>query len=301
MPGPRPRFGPRWPRSLKTRSLTPGWRLCSRTGFPSPIGPRWKSGCADPALPSGPRARLLFALAQVLDGRGDYDGAAECLREANALARELGSRPARVCSGRPRAVRRRPAPAFDRDFFARTGRRRARDAPAGVRLRPAAIGHDADRAGAGQPPAGPRRRRAAVWPGRLFEAIPGRRRRCRAPAGGSSRASTPTRFARLAEQHLERLAAIDGGRARGSWTRCPTTTCISACSPRMFPRAVFIHCRRDLRDVAVSCWMTDFRSIRWANDPDHIASRFREYRRLMDHWRDVLPVPIRRGRTTKRP
>ena len=34
----------------------------------------------------------------------------------------------------------------------------------------------------------------------------------------------------------------------------------------MFPRATFIHCRRDLRDMAVSCWMTDFRSIRWAND-----------------------------------
>jgi hypothetical protein len=60
----------------------------------------------------------------------------------------------------------------------------------------------------------------------------------------------------------------------------------------MFPHAVFIHSRRDLRDVAVSCWMTDFRSIRWANDPEHIASRFRQYRRLMDHWQEVLPLPI---------
>ncbi len=39
----------------------------------------------------------------------------------------------------------------------------------------------------------------------------------------------------------------------------------------LFPRATFIHCRRDLRDVAVSCWMTDFSSIRWANDLGHIA------------------------------
>jgi hypothetical protein len=60
----------------------------------------------------------------------------------------------------------------------------------------------------------------------------------------------------------------------------------------MFPNAVFVHCRRDLRDVAVSCWMTDFRSIRWANDPGHIAGRFRQYKRLMDHWRAVLPVSI---------
>ena len=42
----------------------------------------------------------------------------------------------------------------------------------------------------------------------------------------------------------------------------------------LFPQAIFIHCRRDLRDVAVSCWMTDFRSIRWANDPEHIAVAF---------------------------
>jgi hypothetical protein len=60
----------------------------------------------------------------------------------------------------------------------------------------------------------------------------------------------------------------------------------------LFPRARIIHCRRDLRDVAVSCWMTNFRHILWAGDPGHIASRFREYRRLMDHWRAVLPVEV---------
>jgi hypothetical protein len=58
----------------------------------------------------------------------------------------------------------------------------------------------------------------------------------------------------------------------------------------LFPRARIIHCRRDLRDVAVSCWMTNFRHIRWAADPGHLAARFRDYRRLMDHWRKVLPV-----------
>ena len=58
----------------------------------------------------------------------------------------------------------------------------------------------------------------------------------------------------------------------------------------LFPRARLIHCRRDLRDTAMSCWMADFLKIRWASDPHHIASRFREYQRLMVHWRQVLPV-----------
>jgi hypothetical protein len=29
----------------------------------------------------------------------------------------------------------------------------------------------------------------------------------------------------------------------------------------LFPRASFIHCRRDLRDIAVSCWMTRARAL----------------------------------------
>ncbi len=60
----------------------------------------------------------------------------------------------------------------------------------------------------------------------------------------------------------------------------------------LFPRATFIHCRRDLRDVALSCWMTGFRNVPWTNDLDHIALRFQEYHHLMEHWRGVLPVPL---------
>jgi hypothetical protein len=60
----------------------------------------------------------------------------------------------------------------------------------------------------------------------------------------------------------------------------------------LFPSATFIHCRRDLRDVAVSCWMTNFRSIKWANDPEHISTRFVQYLRLMAHWRATLPATL---------
>lgn len=60
----------------------------------------------------------------------------------------------------------------------------------------------------------------------------------------------------------------------------------------LLPNAVFIHCRRDLRDVAVSCWITGFRSVHWTNDTQHIAARFQQYDRLMKHWRAVLPAAI---------
>ena len=58
----------------------------------------------------------------------------------------------------------------------------------------------------------------------------------------------------------------------------------------MFPRATFIHVRRDLRDVAVSCWMTNFRTIRWANDVEDLAGRIGDYQRLTTHWQTALPI-----------
>ena len=60
---------------------------------------------------------------------------------------------------------------------------------------------------------------------------------------------------------------------RGSWTTMLDNTLYLGLLAALFPRATFRHCRRDLRDVAVSCWMTDFRTIRWANDPAHRRPR----------------------------
>ena len=119
-----------------------------------------------------------------------------------------------------------------------------------------------------------------------FEAIPAIAGPARPAHGLRPPPRRPDRVRRLAEQHLERARGHSPAAGpTASSTRCPTITCTSACWPSCSRDATFIHCRRDLRDVAVSCWMTDFRSIRWANDPEHIASRFQQYRRLMDHWR----------------
>ena len=126
---------------------------------------------------------------------------------------------------------------------------------------------------------------------RSFESIPallgqsGRPRNC---AANLDRATVR----KLAEQHLSQLAAIDGGRCDRIVDKMPDNYFYLGLLAVVFPNAIFIHCRRDLREIAVSCWMTDFRSIRWANHPGHIASWFHEYRRLMDHAQAVLPVPI---------
>src|SRR6201999_574823 len=96
----------------------------------------------------------------------------------------------------------------------------------------------------------------------------------------------------LADRHLDRLAQIDGGISPRIIDKMPDNYMYLGLVAAMFPNATLIHCRRDLRDIAVSCWMTDFRSIRWANDPKHIGNRFAQYQRAMNHWERVLPLPI---------
>ena len=60
----------------------------------------------------------------------------------------------------------------------------------------------------------------------------------------------------------------------------------------LFPNARIVHVRRDARDIAVSCWMQRFGQIRWACDMRNIAERLVQHRRVMAHWRTVLPIRI---------
>jgi tetratricopeptide (TPR) repeat protein len=57
----------------------------------------------------------------------------------------------------------------------------------------------------------------------------------------------------------------------------------------LFPKARIIHCRRDLRDVALSCWLTQFGKIQWASRWPDLLHRIEHYQDLMQHWRTVLP------------
>ncbi|MGO9112299.1 MAG: sulfotransferase, partial [Thermoguttaceae bacterium] len=94
----------------------------------------------------------------------------------------------------------------------------------------------------------------------------------------------------LASRHLEKLRALNLTALR-IVDKMPNNCFCLGLLATLFPRAKLIHCRRDLRDVAVSCWLTHFQEVRWASDQQHIASRFHEYQRMMEHWRKVLPVP----------
>ncbi len=57
-----------------------------------------------------------------------------------------------------------------------------------------------------------------------------------------------------------------------------------------FPRATIIHCRRSAIDTALSIHQTHFhRGLAFPTGGSELVAYFRNYRRLLDHWRSVLP------------
>jgi tetratricopeptide (TPR) repeat protein len=237
-----------------------------------------------------PRQALLhFGLAQVLDARESYDEAAEHLRQANALHlagwRRRGQ--AYDAAAHSRFVDQLIS-AFTPDFFERArGWGVESDRPvfifglprSGTTLIEQVLASHSQVHGAGEL----RQARES------FAALAEGGQETRAIEGLSRLDAALVR--RLAADHLAALRSLDASALRVV-DKMPDNYLYLGLLAVLFPKATFIHCRRDLRDVAVSCWMTNFRHIRWASESDDIAGRFRDYERLMAHWLRVLPVQL---------
>jgi tetratricopeptide (TPR) repeat protein len=250
----------------------------------------------DPGLHDNGRIGLLFGLAQVSDAREDYARAAECLDRANSLALEQN-----------RKLGRRYEPAEHERFVSNligsfTPELFARLAGAGDETQQPIFVFGMPRSGTTlveQILASHSRVHAA---GELrlaretFEQIPTVVDRDR-PWPDCLAGLDDAEVAELAQRHLEQLEAIVEREPRDSRPdrvvdKMPDNYMYLGMISLLFPCATLIHVRRDPRDIALSCWMTNFRSIRWANDLHHLAGRFEGHRRLTDHWRAVLPGPI---------
>ncbi len=124
-----------------------------------------------------------------------------------------------------------------------------------------------------------------------FEAIPMTVRGAGSPLDCVGKLDSGS-ISRLAARHLDGLRAFDGGSTPRIVDKSPQNYQLIGLLAALFPRATFIYCRRDLRDVALSCWLTEFELVDWARDVEHIASRFSQHLRMMSHWCAVLPVVL---------
>ncbi len=250
----------------------------------------------DPDLDLEPKATLLFAQAQVLDALSEPLEVASCLEQANALSLQLRNQSGKAYD--PAEHRRfvdRLIESFTPDLFARladTGDPTRQPVfvfgmpRSGTTLVEQILAGHSRVHGAGE------LRHAA----KTFDAI--------SEVVGRDDSLTEalntldgTGLKRLADRYLEGVREL----LRREPTMSPPDRVVDKMPDNylyvgmlslLFPRATFLHVLRDPRDVALSCWLTNFRSIRWANDVDHLAERFHQHRRIMKHWRSVVPVKI---------
>jgi len=233
---------------------------------------------------------LQFGLAQALDAEGEFDRSAALTLQANALQlADFQKRGKGYDPDTHHMVVDRLIAAFSAEFFARVrGFGLETERPVFIVGMPRSGTTLAEQVLASHPRVfGAGELRLAR---QTFEAIPEATGRADGPLDCLQYLDREA-VLRLAARHLDALTALDGSAERVV-DKMPENTLYLGLIATMFPHAKLIHCRRDLNDVALSCWMTHLAQVRWACDPDHIASRIKEYQRIMGHWRQVLPVSV---------
>jgi Flp pilus assembly protein TadD len=95
--------------------------------------------------------------------------------------------------------------------------------------------------------------------------------------------------AKAAADYLGVLRAIAPGAARVT-DKMPFNFLWAGLIHVALPRAILIHCRRAPVDTALSIHQTHFHpSLAFPTGGAELVAYFRSYRRLIDHWRSVLP------------
>ncbi|MBT3906040.1 MAG: tetratricopeptide repeat protein [Rhodospirillaceae bacterium] len=101
-----------------------------------------------------------------------------------------------------------------------------------------------------------------------------------------------TDISRAAKAHVKSLGELGEGALRVI-DKTPFNFLYLGLIAQAFPGASLIHCMRDPRDTAISCYFQNFVSAHaWSTDLGDIARYIRAYGRIMDHWREVLPVTL---------
>ncbi|MEA2768796.1 MAG: hypothetical protein QOD93_1758, partial [Acetobacteraceae bacterium] len=99
----------------------------------------------------------------------------------------------------------------------------------------------------------------------------------------------PETVRRLANDYLDVLRGISPDAARVT-DKMPFNFAHLGLIRQVFPRATIVHCRRNPVDTCLSIFGTDFSTpYEFASDRGDLVCFFRQYQRLMAHWRQVLP------------
>lgn len=108
-----------------------------------------------------------------------------------------------------------------------------------------------------------------------------------APPAGTTLPQVLMDFAR---GYLALLNSIGGSKLRVT-DKMPNNYFLLGLIHTIFPNARIIHCRRNPADTCTSIYTTPFpRPLSYAHSPEAIVFYYKEYQRVMEHWRKVLPA-----------
>ena len=97
----------------------------------------------------------------------------------------------------------------------------------------------------------------------------------------------------IANAYLALLKQLGGGSAVRVTDKLPYNFYRLGLFALLFPRARVIHCMRDPRDTCLSIYFQNFTNRHdYAYDLRNIGLYYREYLRLMAHWREVGTLPM---------
>ena len=239
---------------------------------------------ARPDLPDKDRRELSFVLGKLLDRQGDYDAAFASFERGNRLMLTVEYDPVQHAAFVDRIME-----VFSADALS-TLSRSGLDSElpifivgmprSGTSLTEQILASHRDVAGGGELPDIHRitQALAAGAGGREYPAcVPD---------------AQPELLRSLAESYLKRLEEIGQG-TRHVTDKMPQNFLHLGLIALLFPRARIIHCRRDARDVCLSIYFQNFSAAHgYANDLENIGRYYRDYERLMGHWKLVLDTPV---------
>ena len=96
----------------------------------------------------------------------------------------------------------------------------------------------------------------------------------------------------IGSKYLEHVRGLDG-KAQRITDKMPYNYFLAPLIAKVFPRGRIIHCRRHPLDTCLSCYFQNFTGgSEFSFDLVELGDFYRNYLKLMSHWRDALHVPM---------
>ncbi len=268
------------------------WRLATalKGRMSDPEVEAMRNLIADHSLSNDDRALLGFALAAVMERQRLFDRAAALLAAAHAA--HSAAKAARGFTFDPESYSRlidRIKQVFTAQFFSqRQGWGIALDRPvfivglprSGTTLTEQIVASHPQVHGAGE--------LAEVL--RVFGALPAALGKPSADPFDAVTLLDRPKAQAAAQHYLDRLEKLAPATAIRVVDKNPENIQFLGLIALLWPGSRVILCRRDPRDIAVSCWRTSLPAVPWSSDWSHIARHFADHQRLLDHWQHTRPL-----------